>query len=637
MATNIGTIETFNENVEDWPTYVERVELYFEANDMPESKKTPALLSLMGSKTYTLLRNLMAPEKPATETFTQIVKTLQNHLSPEPLLIVERFRFHKQAQYENENIATFVAELRKLAERCQFGTNLDHSLRDRFVCGLMSESTQKRLLTQKTLTFIKAVELAKVMESAAKESQEFCNSETSATAHRVAPQRETKKKVNKAKCYRCGGLNHKAEDCYYKDKECFECQKKGHTRKMCRAKQKKERKSSRVKAVAEGESDTSEDLEEELLHIHATNLVKGSAKPIVVEANIEGVPISMEVDTGAGVTLIPKETFFKKLKSKVKLHATKVVLKTYLGDKIPVHGKVKEQVTEEINRLVKEGILEKVEYSEWAAPVVPVKKPDGKIRLCGDYKVTINPELETTEYPLPRPEEFPAIFQQSMDKILNGLEGVGCYLDDIIITGKDDEEHKRNLLAVVERLNQFNVKLKREKCVLFQVQIEYLGHVVDKVGLHPSPSKVESLKSAPQPKSLHEVQSLLGFLNYYRKFIPNLSTIVGPIEQSKSKSKFEWTVECQNAFDKVKEILSSEAVLVYFDPDKDVTLAVDASPRGIGAVISHKILGEERPIAYVSRTLTKAEQNYSQLEKEALAIVFGVRHFHQYYVANVSS
>ncbi|PIK49152.1 hypothetical protein BSL78_13986 [Apostichopus japonicus] len=114
----------------------------------------------------------------------------------------------------------------------------------------------------------------------------------------------------------------------------------------------------------------------------------------------------MEVDTGAGVTLIPKETFFKKLKSKVKLHATKVVLKTYLGDKIPVHGKVKEQVTEEINRLVKEGILEKVEYSEWAAPVVPVKKPDGKIRLCGDYKVTINPELETTEYPLPRPEEL---------------------------------------------------------------------------------------------------------------------------------------------------------------------------------------------------------------------------------------
>ncbi|PIK44746.1 hypothetical protein BSL78_18384 [Apostichopus japonicus] len=168
-----------------------------------------------------------------------------------------------------------------------------------------------------------------------------------------------------------------------------------------------------------------------------------------------------------------------------------------------------------------------------------------------------------------------------MDKILNGLEGVGCYLDDIIITGKDDEEHKRNLLAVVERLNQFNVKLKREKCVLFHDQIEYLGHVVDKVGLHPSPSKVESLKSAPQPKSLHEVQSLLGFINYYRKFIPNLSTIVGPKEQSKSKANCEWTVECQNAFDKVKEILSSEAVLVYFDPDKDVTLAVDASPCGI--------------------------------------------------------
>ena len=166
--------------------------------------------------------------------------------------------------------------------------------------------------------------------------------------------------------------------------------------------------------------------------------------------------------------------------------------------------------------------------------------------------------------------------------------------------------------------------------MLFQDQIEYLGHVVDKDGLHPSPSKVESLNAAPQPKSIHEVQSLLGFINYYRKFIPNLSTIVGPIEESKRKPKFEWTRECQSAFEEVKQILTSEAVLVYYDPSKDVTLAVDASPHGIGAVISHMIAGEERPIAYASRTLTKAEQNYSQLEKEALAIVFGVRHFHQY-------
>ncbi|PIK62196.1 hypothetical protein BSL78_00919 [Apostichopus japonicus] len=112
---------------------------------------------------------------------------------------------------------------------------------------------------------------------------------------------------------------------------------------MCRAKQKKERKSSRVKAVAEGESDNSEDLEEELLHIHAMNVVKGSAKANVVEANIEGVPISMEVDTGQEYTN-SIETFFKKLNSKVKLHATKVVLKTYLGDKIPVHGKGKVRV-----------------------------------------------------------------------------------------------------------------------------------------------------------------------------------------------------------------------------------------------------------------------------------------------------
>ena len=322
MARHVGKIDTFNESVEDWPTYVERVELYFIANDIPDEKKSPVLLSLMGSKTYNLLRNLTAPDKPVTKSFSEIVKTLKDHLSPEPLLIAERFRFHKRFQSKQESIATFVAELKKLSERCQFGTNLDDSLRDRFVCGLTDATIQNRLLTQKTLNFAKAVEMAKAMESAAKESQEFRQTErettSSADAHRVTKQERRDEKVAKSKpCYRCGGRNHDAEECYYKDKDCFNCDKKGHTKKMCRSTKKKERKSSRVKAIANSdESDTSEEAEE-VWHVYSMR--SGSTNPIVVDVQIEGVTTPMEVDTGAGVTLIPKQIFDKDLKSKVQV------------------------------------------------------------------------------------------------------------------------------------------------------------------------------------------------------------------------------------------------------------------------------------------------------------------------------
>ncbi|PIK62342.1 hypothetical protein BSL78_00660 [Apostichopus japonicus] len=214
---------------------------------------------------------------------------------------------------------------------------------------------------------------------------------------------------------------------------------------------------------------------------------------------------------------------------------------------------IKDKVSEELNRLVKEGVLEKVDFSDWAAPIVPVRKGDGNIRVCGDYKVTINPAMHQQEYPLPRPDELfaqlqggqkfskldlsnaylqivldpdsrkyvtinthlglfqytrlpfgvssaPAIFQQCMDQILGGLNGVGCYLDDIIVTGKTDEEHLRNLGQVVKKLDEVGLRLKESKCSFFQDSIEYLGFIVDAKGIHPSPAKVEAVVNAPAPQ-----------------------------------------------------------------------------------------------------------------------------------------
>ena len=140
----IGNIGEFSELTETWKSYTERVKQYFMANEISDDRKVPALLALMGGKTYSLLRNLTSPDDPASKGFDAIVKLLDNHLSPKPLVIAERFRFHKRDQKDGESIPVYVAELRKLSEHCDFKANLNDALRDRLVCGIKHGNIQKK-------------------------------------------------------------------------------------------------------------------------------------------------------------------------------------------------------------------------------------------------------------------------------------------------------------------------------------------------------------------------------------------------------------------------------------------------------------------------------------------------------------
>ena len=164
-------------------------------------------------------------------------------------------------------------------------------------------------------------------------------------------------------------------------------------------------------------------------------------------------------------------------------------------------------------------------------------------------------------------------------------------------------------------------------CEFFKESVEYLGHVIHKNGLHTSPDKVEAVLKAPPPVDVSQLRSFLGMLNYYGKFISNLSTVIHPLNQLLShKVEWEWTVQCQEAFIRAKELLASSEVLAHYDLKLPITLATDASAYGIGAVISHQMQdGEERPTAFASCTLSSAEKNYSQVEREALSIVYGVK------------
>lgn len=165
MST-IGSLTEFKPESERIEAYLERVQLFFDANGIEDEKKVAVLLTVIGSTTYALLSSLLAPRKPREKSFEELAATLRRHFEPKPLVIAERFHFHRRNQASGESISDYVAELRRLATNCEFGDYLEQALRDRFVCGIRHENTQKRLLTEANLTLTKAIETARNIEAA---------------------------------------------------------------------------------------------------------------------------------------------------------------------------------------------------------------------------------------------------------------------------------------------------------------------------------------------------------------------------------------------------------------------------------------------------------------------------------------
>ena len=226
----------------------------------------------------------------------------------------------------------------------------------------------------------------------------------------------------------------------------------------------------------------------------------------------------------------------------------------------------------------------------------------------------------------------PAMFQRAMECVLQGIDHTVVYVDNILVTGASIEEHLHTLDKVLSKLAESGLRLKKAKCIFMASSVEYLGHRIDREGLHPTDAKVQAINEAQSPKNITELKSFLGLLNYYSKFLPNLASKLSSLYQLlRKQQKWSWTSEQEQAFAAAKNMLKTSALLVHYDSHKPILLACDASPYGIGAVLSHEMEdGSERPIGFVSRTLSPAEKGYSQLDKEALAIYFGVSKFHQY-------
>ena len=829
-SRNVGGMEEFDLASGDWKSYAARLDQYIVANSVTDDKQVATLLTVVGSDTYRLLENLVYPAAPKEKTYAELKRTLQGHLSPQPLVIAQRYRFHKRNQKDGESVASFLAELRSLARECEFGAALDEALRDKFVCGLRDEAIVKKLLTIDNLKLDSAFKQAKAFESATQEASLFGQSSLpvgsssarvnqSESVHKLrARQARTGRSGSQmrdaagardtgtasSECSRCGRPDHKGSECPYRNIVCRYCSKRGHLRRQCR-KRLADEQQSRMKPVPAPRSSrpvrkldsaaVEPNSDEEFVGLHmlkspgAAVLSQTRVQPIVVKPLVNGIELPMELDTGSAVSVISLATY-QRLFGQTQLQKSRVHVTTYSGESLCVSGvfpvvvrynnqettqqllvvdndgpslfgldwlhnlrldwsqlqrramsslpvntvktvseveryqrkfpslfqpgvgklngiighlELKEgavpkflkarplpyalrpAVEAEINRLEAAGILKKVEHSTWATPIVPVVKANGSVRLCGDFKCTVNPQLHIPKYPLPWVEDVlaslgggvsftkldltqaylhmemdeesqemltlnthrglyrltrlgfgvaaaPALWQRAMDTVLQGIKDTQCLLDDILVSGKTHADKMANLELTLERLERYGLRLNEGKCSFFQDKLSYLGHVISRDGIQTMPNKVQAVCDAPVPTTVSELRSFIGLVMYYHRFIPNLSTILHPLNRLLTKGvPFQWSTKEDEAFRRVKSCLVSADVLTHFRSDLPLLVACDASPYGLGAVLSHRMPdGTERPIAFASRTLSSAEKHYSQIDKEALAIYWSVKKFFSY-------
>ena len=342
------------------------------------------------------------------------------------------------------------------------------------------------------------------------------------------------------------------------------------------------------------------------------------------------------------------------------------------------------KLKETLEKLTEMEVISKVDKAtDWVNSLVIVEKKDGSLRLCLDPK-DLNKSIKREHYKPPTAETISSklngkrlftvidmsncywhkkldeessilctfntpfgrykfnrmpfgicvasdVAQRMVDDNFSDIPGVLAVHDDIIIAGKDTAEHDSALKQVLERARMRNIKFNRSKVQLRVDQVKYLGDIVTADGFKPDPEKIKAIIDMPEPQSKQDLQRLLGMVNYLSQYIPNMSEISAPLRALlKKNTQWFWYDEHRHAIEKLKQALTNSPVLQYFNQDKPITIQTDASQSGIGSCL----LQEGHPVIYASRSLTNAEQNYAQIEKELLAIVFACERFHQFVYGN---
>lgn len=343
------------------------------------------------------------------------------------------------------------------------------------------------------------------------------------------------------------------------------------------------------------------------------------------------------------------------------------------------------RICEEVRKMLKEGVICESQ-SPWSSPIVMIKKPDGKFRFCLDYRL-VNKHSCSDGYPLPRLEgildhlkkakyistidlsqayfqvplnkdsqpitafsveglghfEFvrccfglsgaPATFQRLMDRLFSSEEfaNVHVYLDDILVISETFGEHLKLLRKVLRTLRRANLTINREKSHFCVSPVRYLGFLIDEEGIHLDSEKVAPILNYPALKSVKQVRSFIGLISWYRRFLKNLATIAEPITRLlKEDQVWIWSEEQEKAFAEIKNQLTSPPVMSHPDFNLKFTIQTNASAVGLGAVLLQVQNGQEKVIAYASRTMTRSERKWSLTERECLAVFWAIKKFRPY-------
>lgn len=344
----------------------------------------------------------------------------------------------------------------------------------------------------------------------------------------------------------------------------------------------------------------------------------------------------------------------------------------------PVPLAIEKNVNDELLRLEKMGIITPIEFSKNASPVVWIRKPDGRLRMCADFKVHVNGRIETDSYPTPNVETIfsklknakhfakvdltsaywqvemddeakdlsvintsrglyrmnrlqmgmknsSSIFQRVMETMLSGLKGLLIYQDDIAIFAETRAALEKRLNAVRVRLQEKKVTINESKSIEYCDKLTFLGFVISEEGISPDGRLVQKINAMKRPSNATELQRFLGLVNYFGRLIPNFSAKTNPLNELKTNG-FQWTQSCKETFEKLKQEISNFPVVQPYDLEKEATLTADASKGALGAVLTQN----GKPVIYISRVLSNAEKNYSNIEREALAVTWAVlrlKHF----------
>ena len=345
---------------------------------------------------------------------------------------------------------------------------------------------------------------------------------------------------------------------------------------------------------------------------------------------------------------------------------------------------LREKVRKELERMEEAGVISKVtQPTQWCAGMVVVPKRSGDVRICVELK-PLNESVLREVHPIPKVDETlaqlsgasvfskldansgfwqiplakesrplttfitpfgrfcfnkllfgissaPELFQRRMGRLLEGLPGVLCLMDDIIVFGSNQSEHDAHLTAALKRLEAAGVTLNPQKCEFGKQTLRFLGHVVSSEGIRADPEKTSAIQAMPPPNSVSDLRRFLGMVNQMGKFSPNMAELSQPLRELLStKRSWTWGPSQDRAFTLIKAELSKPTVLALYDPQANTKLSADASSFGLGAVLLQQVAEAWKPVAYASRSLSDTEKRYAQIEKEALALTWACEKFSTY-------